>query len=114
MLGIFYNRKYEANCVLEYEKTVMNTAKYQKWKKYSAVVDLIFKTEIKQGDLIPSLTTLEELVKINDQNFSMTDLENCFKVLAHINAYDREGNRKLLRMDKEEIDRLLQEHFGIN
>jgi hypothetical protein len=114
MIGIYFNRIYERNVTDEYERTVSSLPNFKKWLKYNQLLELVYQHGIlKTGDVIPATSSVVELVKINGIDATETDVQNFFKIISYLNIYIKEGNRRILSMDKEKAFPILKEHFKI-
>lgn len=114
MLGVWFNRIYERNTINEYENGVANLPKFKKWIKYNQILELIYQNgTLKTGDYIPATTNIVELIKANSLDIPESEISNAFKIFAYLNIYIKEGNRRILNMDKEKAFPMLKDHFKI-
>ena len=114
ILGVFYNRVYDGNVTEEFDNTRMKDPKFRKWLKYDSILDLIFHSEAQIGDSLESTTALGEIAKINEIMISEKELEDCFKILSHLKIYERVGNKRVLKTDKETSKQILRDHFKVD
>jgi len=114
ILGVWYNRIYDGNVTEEFENERMKDPKFRKWIKYDTILDLIFHREFQIGDSLESTSSLTEIAKINELNISEREIEDCFKVLSHLKVYERVGNKRILKLDKENSKQILRDHFKVD
>jgi len=113
LIGVYYNKYYTFQTVVEYEREVANSPNYKKWLKAKEVLELIFETGIQPEDQISSTNEILELIKINEHNISKNEVENAFKVFGHLKIYSRVGNKRVLKMKEEDSFLALKNHFKI-
>lgn len=111
--GIYFNRHYQSQVVKEYEKNVASTPNFKKWKKCMEILTMIYETGVSVDEPISSTNEISELVNINDLNITRTDVEMAFKVFGHLKFYERNGNRRILKVEEENAKILLKNHFKI-
>jgi len=111
--GIYFNRHYQNQVVKEYEKNVASTPNFKKWKKCKEILKMIYETGVNVDEPISSTNEITELVSINDLNISKNDVEMAFKVFGHLKFYERSGNRRILKLNEEEANLSLKNHFKI-
>lgn len=112
--GVFYNRYYEYRTIQEYEEETINTLAYKNWKLYSDILDIIFSTDIKINEYLPSFTSILELIDANDLNINRSDLTKCFKTFNYLSIIENRGAKKMLRMSKTASEEALKIYFKIN
>jgi hypothetical protein len=111
--GVYYVRHYEDASVKEYQKNVVNTPNYRKWKKTQDILEMIYETGVKMDEQISSTNELIELVRINDLDITKTEVENSFKIFGHLNIYKRVGNKRIIKMEYNDAYLALKNHFKI-
>lgn len=114
IIGVFYNRMYDAKVCEEFESDVMREPKYRRWLQIDSLMDLIFHKEIQINDVLPSTAEFLEISKINEMNITEKDLEGCFKILSHLKIYERSGKNRTLKVDEKTARILLKEHFKVD
>jgi len=112
--GVFYNRYYEYRTIQEYEEETINTLAYKNWKLYSDILDIIFSTDIKINEYLPSFASILELIDANDLNINRSDLTKCFKTFNYLSIIENRGAKKMLRMSKTASEEALKIYFKIN
>jgi hypothetical protein len=114
LIGVYYRRHYNHAVVIEYEKHMIKSSLFKKWLKFDKIMELIYSSDnSKIGEKLESTTELLELIKIKDMDIDKKDLDDCFKVLAYLKIYKREGPKRILNVDYSEAKELLKQHFKI-
>lgn len=113
MLGIYYDKYYNHRMVLEYEETVINTPEFKKWHKYNFILDIIYTKSKNNGDVVPSVTSIMELVESAGTKITKPELDKIFKILYYLEIVKLEGNRRFINLSEEEGKKSLRNYFNI-
>lgn len=111
--GIYYNRYYDYKVVEEYERDVKSTSAYKKWEKSKTILEMIYETGVQPDEQISSTNEIIELLQIKNINISKPELQSIFRIFKHLKIYENQGNRRILKMNKNDAFKSLRNHFGI-
>lgn len=113
LTGVYFNEYYKFRSYDEFKKKIENDVNFQKWYNYNKVLDIIYNTDTKINDRLPSGKTLQDLCKVNGiilLNKDITDLNKLFNSLGIIKT---SGSTKYISKSKENAQEILKNHFNI-
>lgn len=114
LTGVYFNEYYKFRSYDEFKKKIENDVNFQKWYNYNRVLDIIYNTDTKINDKLPSGKTLQDLCKVNGiilLNKDITDLNKLFNSLGIIKS---SGSTKYISKSKENAQEILKNHFNID
>jgi ABC-type cobalt transport system substrate-binding protein len=114
LTGVYFNEYYKFRSYDEFKKKIENDVNFQKWYNYNKVLDIIYNTDTKINDKLPSGKTLQDLCKVNGiilLNKDITDLNKLFNSLGIIKS---SGSTKYISKSKENAQEILKNHFNID
>jgi len=93
----------------------MKSSNFKKWYKFDQSLDMLYSAEnTKVGEKMESTAAILELIQIKEIDISKKDLEDCFKIMAYLKVYKREGPKRILTMEYAEAKESLKKHFKIS
>ena len=114
IIGVYYDKLYDFKTIVEYEKTVVQTATFKSWYLYNNMIDVMYSASKEVGEKIPTTDDLMELLKISNISVTKPEFDRFIKVLYGLEIVYLDGKRRIL--NKSEIDgkTLLKQYFKIN
>jgi len=114
LVGVWYKRKYDMTIVKDFEEIDMNSPNFKKWLKFTEILQFIYSSSnSKVGGDIETTQNLTSLIENSNINISKKDLDDCFKLMNFLNIYEKEGRRRVIRMDFDKAALTLKKHFKI-
>jgi hypothetical protein len=114
LAGVYFNEYYKFRSYDEFKKKIERDPNFQKWYNYNSVLDIIYNTDTKINDKLPSAKVIQDLCKVNGiilLNKDMTDLSKLFSSLGIIRSA---GSAKYIAKSKETSQEILKKHFNID
>ena len=113
LAGVYFNRYYKIRTYNDFKEKIEKDPNYQKWVLYDALLDIVYTTDYKINDKIPSLKVIMELSKLNGNIILQKDAMDFVKVLSSLNILRTSGNAKYIFKSKEIAKTIIKSHFNI-
>ena len=113
LAGVYFNEYYKFRSYSDFKKKIENDVNFQNWFRYNKVLDVIYNSDTKINDRIPSIKGIQDLCKVNGillLNRDMVDLSKLFSSLGIIKSA---GSAKYIAKSKETSQEILKKHFNI-
>ena len=113
LAGIYFNEYYKFRSYSDFKKKIENDVNFQNWFRYNKILDVIYNSDTKINDKLPSLKGIQDLCKVNGVlllNKDMVDLSKLFSSLGMIRSA---GSAKYIAKSKETSQEILKKHFNI-
>lgn len=113
LAGVYFNEYYKFRSYSDFKKKIDNDVNFQTWFRYNKVLDVIYNSDTKINDRIPSIKGIQDLCKVNGillLNKDMVDLSKLFSSLGIVRSA---GSAKYIAKTKETSQEILKKHFNI-
>lgn len=111
--GVYFNQYYVYRSYEEYRRKLEKDPNFQKWVNYNMVLDVIYGSETKINDKLPSNKTVQELCKLNGLILLNKDMIEMNKLFTSIGIIKSSGSTKYINKGKEASQEILKNYFKI-
>ena len=112
--GVYFNQYYIYRSYDDYRKKIEKDPNFQKWVNYNIVLDVIFSSETKINDRLPSNKTIQELCKVNGLILLNKDMIELSKLFVSLGIVKTSGSSKYISKTKENAQEVLRMYFKID
>lgn len=112
--GVYFNQYYTWRSYDEYRKKIEKDPNFQKWINMNIILDVIFNSDTKINDKLPSNKTIQELCKVNGLILLNKDLIEINKLLISLGITKSSGSTKYIAKSKEISQEILRVYFKID
>jgi hypothetical protein len=112
--GVYFNQYYIYRSYDDYRKKIEKDPNFQKWVNYNIVLDVIFSSETKINDRLPSNKTIQELCKVNGLILLNKDMIELSKLFVSLGIVKTSGSSKYISKTKENTQEVLRMYFKID
>jgi hypothetical protein len=112
--GVYFNQYYIYRSYDDYRKKIEKDPNFQKWINYNIVLDVIFSSETKINDRLPSNKTIQELCKVNGLILLNKDMIELTKLFVSLGIVKTSGSSKYISKSKENSQESLRIYFKID
>ncbi len=113
LFGVYFNEYYKFRSYSDFKKKIEKDPNFQLYYNYNSILDVIYNTETKINDKLPSGKSIQELCKMNGQIFLPKDITNVFKLFNSLGIIRTSGSAKYIAKSKETSQQILKEYFKI-
>jgi hypothetical protein len=113
LAGVYFNRYYKIRTYREFKQKLDKDPNFQKWILYDSILDLIYNSDTKINDKLPSTKNIAELMKLNGTNMLPRDVIDFVKVLSSLSILRTSGGSKYIGKSKDTAKEILKSHFNI-
>jgi hypothetical protein len=112
--GVYFNQYYIYRSYEDYRKKIEKDPNFQKWINYNIVLDVIFGSDTKINDRLPSNKTIQELCKVNGLILLNKDMIELSKLFVSLGIVKASGSSKYISKTKDNAQETLRIYFKID
>ena len=113
LAGVYFNEYYKFRSYNDFKKKIENDVNFQSWFRYNKVLDVIYNSDTKINDRIPSLKGIQDLCKVNGVLLLNRDMIDLSKLFSSLGIIKSAGSAKYIAKSKETSQEILKKHFNI-
>ena len=114
LAGVYFNEYYKFRSYDEFKKKIERDPNFQKWYNYNEVLNIIYKSDTKINDKLPSGKIIQDLCKINGILLLNKDMVDLSKLFISLGITRSSGSSKYIAKSKESSQEILKKHFNID
>jgi hypothetical protein len=114
LAGVYFNEYYKFRSYDEFKKKIERDPNFQKWYNYNSVLDIIYNTDTKINDKLPSVKVIQDLCKVNGIILLNKDMADLSKLFTSLGITRSAGSAKYIAKSKETSQEILKKHFNID
>lgn len=113
IIGVYFNKYFIFRSYKEEKKKLESNPNYQNYKHYNFIIDVIYTSDTKLNDKLPSSKSIIEMCRINNFILLRKDIDNMFKLFNTLGIIRSSGSVKYFNKDKESAIELIKKYFKI-
>jgi hypothetical protein len=113
LFGVYFNEYYKYRSYSDFKSKIEKDENFQKWHNYNSLLDIIFNSDTKINDKLPSMKVIGDLCKVNGNIFLNKDLTTAFKLFGTLGIIRTGGSNKYIAKSKDSATELLRRHFNV-
>lgn len=113
LFGVYFNEYFKFRSYSDFKSKIEKDENFQKWHNYNSLLDIIYNSDTKINDKLPSMKVIGDLCKVNGNIFLNKDLTTAFKLFGTLGIIRTGGSTKYISKSKDSAVELLRRHFNI-
>jgi hypothetical protein len=114
LAGVYFNEYYKYRSYSEFKNKIEKDPNFQKWFNYNQVLDIIYNSDTKINDRLPSAKVIQDLCKVNGVVLLNKDMSDLAKLFSSLGIIRSAGSAKYIAKSKETAQEILKKHFNID
>lgn len=113
LIGVYFNEYYKYRSYTDFKSKIEKDPNYQKWYNYNAILDVIYNSDTKINDRLPSGKLISDICKVNGIILLNRDIIDLFKLFNSLGITRNAGSVKYISKTKDSAQEILKNHFNI-
>lgn len=114
LIGVYFNEYYRWRSYEEFKVKIERDPNFQKWYNYNNILEVIYTSDSKINDKLPSGKVIQDLLKVNGIILLNKDIAEMFKLFGSLGITRTVGSVKYFSKTKESAHEILKSHFKIS
>lgn len=114
LIGVYFNKYYKWRSYSEMKQKLDKDPNYQKWTTYNTILEIIYLSETKINDKIPSNKVVLEMCRTNGFILLHKDVLEFTKLLTSLKVIRVSGSARYFAKDKEAAIETIKSYFNIS